>query len=284
MRMLSRPDLRPSRVYLKCAIGTADRASASAYYGAWNGMCEIIAMYRHRAESHRLFEFSASRRGLDDQVVLGRLTKGNLTALYDKGMVASPKGRRLYDRILASAPLGKCPYCQFGQAETLDHFLSKSRYPALSVLPDNLVPACMRCNKGKGSDVVTEESEMSHPYFEDQRIEQDRWLKASVAETVPVTATYRLSFAADWPIPLARRVENYFGALDLCKRFSVEASSELTSISALLAVLPSHELRVQHLIQVAEVERELHTNSWKAALYAALAESTWYVTTGYASR
>lgn len=54
-------------------------------------------------------------------------------------------------RLLADAY--ECPYCFFGEPYHLDHFLPKKAegWPEFSVLLENLVPACARCNVQKGS-------------------------------------------------------------------------------------------------------------------------------------
>lgn len=282
MRKMPRPNLDNSEVYLACVSGTNDAFLAPLYSSTHDDICANSDLYRQRAIQHNLFEFAPSAWGNDGQISFGQLTKGNLNALYTKGLVVSQQGRPYYDRLLATAPLGKCPYCQFGHAETLDHFLPKARYPSLAIVPDNLVPACMRCNKGKGSGIVTEESEASHPYFEDARIEQDSWLRAEITETDPVTSSFTIACPPDWPADLTRRVSNYFRDFDLSKRYAVEAASELVSISAYLTDLCSFDLRMEHLHRVAHQEQRLYSNSWKAALYQALARSNWYGNVGYA--
>jgi 5-methylcytosine-specific restriction endonuclease McrA len=125
------------------------------------------------------------------QQVLGGMTKSEFTDLYRVQMVGEGKpGRKYYDQLMMLAPLQKCPYCGFGQASTLDHFLSKARYPAFSVLSTNLVPACTDCNKGKGASAVTQEIQTLHPYFEQDVIETEPWLYAEVIECAPPAARY----------------------------------------------------------------------------------------------
>lgn len=284
MKRLPPPNLDAESVYVACANGVSDPQLLSKYADASDEMMQRAEQYRVQADSHSLFVFPASDWGHDDQVVVGDLTKGDLKKLYDKGMIKGSEGRSYYDKLLASAPLGKCPYCGFGHAETLDHFLSKSRYPSFSVLPENLVPACMRCNNGKGSDVVTLDGEMSHPYFESAEIEDDVWLFAEIIETNPVTAKYVTSFPPNWSPDLARRVENYFTDFGLSWRYAVEAASELISASIYLHGLPSTSLRRDHLQRVANTESALSANGWKAALYSALSNSAWYSEIGFAGK
>lgn len=281
MRRLVPPAFSTAEVYNACAGDVPGVQLAAAYVAATDAMILRADQYRDQASNGSLHTLPASDRGHDDQVVVGGLTKGDLKKLYDKGMLGGTNGRTYYDRLLASAPLGKCPYCRFGHAETLDHFLPKSRYPSYAVLPINLVPACMRCNKGKGDGLLTAAGEISHPYFEKQQIEHDEWLAAEVAQTNPVTVTFSVVIPDHWPADLSRRVTNYFSEFDLAIRYAVEAASELVSVSAYLRALPSPNVRLDHLTRVSREERGLAKNSWKAALYSALAASVWYSQTGY---
>lgn len=63
--------------------------------------------------------------------------------------------------------------------------------------------------------------------------------------------------------------------------FAVEAASEIVSLSDLLVPLENAELVRQRLQQDAGIERARHTNTWKAALYEALASSAWYCGGGW---
>lgn len=276
MRRLLPPTFDEAEVYSACASDVPGAQFVESYTAAKEAMMVRARQYRLQATNHSLYTLPACDWGKDDQIIVENLTKGDLKKLYDKGMLGGVSGRTYYDKLLASAPLGKCPYCRFGHAETIDHFLSKSRYPSYAVLPINLIPACMRCNKGKAGGVLSAEGDISHPYFEVEQIEQDDWLVAEVLETNPVTAKFSTAPPDHWPEDLCRRVTNYFSEFNLDVRYAVEAASELVSVSAYLRALPTPQLRREHLQRVAVEERGLFRNGWKTALYSALAVSDWY--------
>lgn len=280
MRLLPPPTLAHAEVYALCTRAPRRRNVRSRYLRAADEHAEAADLYRERAASHELFRLPHNAGAGGEQVVFGDLTKNELLRLYDYGMLGT-HGRGCYDRLIASAPLGKCPYCCFGQVETLDHFLPKAIYPPFSVVPDNLVPACRSCNSRKGAAVLTRESDMAHPYFEDERISEETWLRAEVVETNPATVSYSFDAVPGWPEDLVRRMQNYFRSLRLAERFAVEAASEMVSLAAHLRLLASVSHRREHLQRAAHGERALAANSWKAALYTALAESHWYIETGY---
>jgi hypothetical protein len=282
MKKLPLPKLTAADVYAACISGVSNGAAAARYATAAAAFEAASVKYEACASAHHLHKFSACDWGKGEQVILDPLTKSDLGELYGTYMVGKRyPGRNYYDQLLATAPLGKCPYCGFGQATTLDHVLAKARYPTFSVLPNNLVPACSDCNTGKGSRVVLEDLEASHPYFEDARIENDAWLFATIAESKPVTATYAFVAPLDWPSDLSLRVKSYFGEFDLAHRFAIEAASEMVSVSDYLTALPTQSLRIAHLTLIAQMERGQRTNGWKAALYEAISKSDWYCASGF---
>lgn len=282
MRRLSKPDIDPGEVYASCVSGVAAADFAARLNAASGQVLALANLYDDRASANELHLFPSSSWGNSAALVLGKLTKDELTALYTNHMAKRDQpGRPYYDHIMALAPLGKCPFCGFGQVSTLDHFLSKARYPSFSVLPTNLIPACADCNKGKGADVLDEKNQIPHPYFEGSRIETDAWLYAKVHETSPATAAFTAIPPDNWPADLARRVINYIRDLNLATRYAIEAASELASLSDILSHFETSQLIGEYLSLIAQTERLHRKNSWKAALYEALTGSAWYREGGY---
>lgn len=282
MKRLNHLAAHSAEVFDSCIAGIDDPALAGKFMAARAEVLACFEEYDQRAGAHQLFSFMASDWGNETQHVLAGMTKKEFVDLYSKQMVGEGKpGRQYYDRLMMLAPLGKCPFCGFGQVSTLDHFLSKARYPAFSALPTNLVPACTDCNKGKGSQVVTEDVQILHPYFEGAIVETEPWLFAEVIESAPATVHYFVQTPDTWPEDLTRRINNYFSDLDLARRFAIEAATELSGLAGLLAELETRDLIHAHLSTMARVERRNRKNSWKAALYEAVAESGWFLDGGY---
>lgn len=282
MRRLQKPDFDLVEVYKSCVSGVLATELAARFNAATANFLALANQYESRAIVNELHLFPASPWGNGTALALGELTKDELTALYTNHMAKRGQpGRSYYDRIMSLAPLGKCPFCEFGHVSTLDHFLSKARYPSFSVLPINLIPACTDCNKGKGAGVLDANNQIPHPYFEQPLMETDAWLYAKVNETSPATATFLVNTPAHWPADLAGRVVNYARDLKLATRFAIEAASELTSLSDILGRLETSQQIGEYLNLLAQVERSCRKNSWKAALYEALSTSAWYREGGY---
>lgn len=278
MRLLQRPTLNRANVYSDCVTGVTV-AELSSRLNAASQIVEVASgQYSLHAENKQLHMLSPCDWGNGEQVILNNITKSEFVALYDDQMSdAKGSGRSHYDKLRLTR-LGICPFCGFGHVSTLDHFAPKSRYPEFSVLPINLVPSCSDCNKGKGSGLITSETEIPHPYFEDSRIETDGWLICDVVETSPITVVYRTNFPENWDNSLIRRVCNYFTELKLASRYGVQAASYLAGIKEFLSTMDAVDLQWY-------INRKAHSykypNEWEAALYAGLARSQWFIETGY---
>lgn len=282
MKLLKKLDIDPANILDECTNGISDSGLEMRFRSARAHIVKNFGEYDHKAQIKELFSLPASARAKIKELVLAGITKEEFTDLYKYQLVGSSKpARKYYDKILMLAPLEKCPYCGFGQATTLDHFLPKARYPAFSVLSTNLIPSCTDCNKGKGASVITKNEQTLHPYFEDKIIESSPWLFAEVIETFPQTVRFFANPPSSWSIDLAQRTKNHFKHFNLASRFATEANSEIVSLSQLLSVLPSQQLREEHLSRISILERTHRTNTWKAALYEALQASKWFTSSGY---
>ena len=282
MKRIKKPSFDPAVVLDACTSGISDPQLATRFKAARPYLLAKFHDYELNADTHNLFSFNACSWGDGTQVVVADMSKKELVDLYsDQMVVGSKPGRKQYDSLMMLAPLGKCPFCGFGQVSTLDHFLSKSRYPMFSVLTFNLIPSCSDCNTGKGSSVLANGTQILHPYFEDAVVETVPWLFSELIESVPAAVQYFVKPPTNWSAGLAIRVTNHFKDLELAKRFGVEAASELASLSDILDALETPEAREIHLLSISRVERKKRTNSWRAALYEAVAGSPWYKKDGF---
>jgi len=215
--------------------------------------------------------------------VQNAINKSEMENLYEKNMVKNKRGRKIYDKLMALAPLNRCPFCGIGQVTTLDHYLPKSKFPTFSVLPYNLVACCQDCNKGKlTSYATTKEKQTLHPYYDDFTNEQ--WLFAEVKQTFPVSVKFFVNPPTHWNSISKTRVETHFNEYGLSKRFSVEASNELANLKEKFVYFSLSSMDIKStLSQEAIIYYRKHLNSWQTALYQALSESDWYCSGGYDS-
>lgn len=284
MKRLTKPTIDPEVVLDDCVKDIGDEALALKFTNARVRLLELAKEYDERADSASLHAFQAAEHGKPKAIVVEGLSKGELVDLYVTYMVKGSSGRVHYDKLLNSAPLGLCPYCRFGNVATLDHFLSKARYPGFAVVPANLVPSCTDCNKGKKSSGVVAAGRLPlHPYFEAAAVEADVWLFATVQQSKPASVRYWIRPPDGWPDERKKRLENYFADFSLATRLPVQAAGEIASVADYLRLVPDEGQRRDHLLRTASSERaSIRKNSWKAALYEALAHSEWFWTEGYA--
>lgn len=221
-----------------------------------------------------------ARHGHREDIIAGNLSKGALMDLYDKGVVKS-KGhpRDIYDQILVSAQ-GRCPYCaDIGTTRTLDHYLPKAKFPALSVHPHNLVPACRDCNTDAGADFpIHQNLQPIHPYLDKECFFSERWVRAEVIRCEPVVVRFFADPPVHWSNVDQQRAKQHFTACKLTDRFSSQVAGELSPLilqrKSSLVVLTSAQFEA-HLRNVVD-DKNLLLNGWKRTMYLALCESDWF--------
>ncbi|WP_432727549.1 HNH endonuclease [Variovorax sp. W6] len=272
-------------VFDACVASTGTPAIQQRLIAARSTLEQGYGYYVELAQTNSLYSIHPTELENDEPAVL-QVTVKDLKNLYSQQL--SVKGRpprSYYDKILALAPRGKCPFCGFGHASTLDHVLSKSKFPWFSVLPVNLVPACKDCNHGKGNKVAILESEqILHPYFENAVIGQQQWLFATIQPTSPASAVFFPSPPADWDAALKTRVSRHFEEFELARRFSVEAATEIAGLVPMLSRLASKagkEGVKSQLELMSSSSMEIEPNSWRSALLQALAGNEWYWRGGF---
>jgi hypothetical protein len=214
----------------------------------------------------------------------GLVSVKEMSTLY-KGTLSrkGSRARRIYDEIKLLPADGLCPLCAQRTVGTLDHYLAKTKHPALTVTPLNLVPSCMDCNKAKGNKQPNSDIEQTlHPYFDD--VDTDIWLVARVNVGSPPAVTFRVQPPTSWPNVATTRLKNHFARFGLADLYAVHAGADLSNIKFSLAQLAAREGPTglaRHLLEQATGRRLVAINSWQAAMYEALGTSIWFCEEGY---
>jgi hypothetical protein len=227
---------------------------------------------------------NAQLHTIPSQTTVGRVTKEEMVYVYDGRMAdkESP-GRYIYDEIITAPAQGRCPLCGQRNVTTLDHHLPKARFPALAVVPTNLVPSCYDCNIVKRTVMPqTQEEQTLHPYYDD--VETDRWLEATVIESHPAALTFEVRPPATWDHVKSSRAVNHFAVFELGSLYSSEAAAMLSDIRYFLVSIYSKagtEGVRSHLAEMSMSCEMANLNSWRAATYRALSSSQWYCEGGF---
>jgi 5-methylcytosine-specific restriction endonuclease McrA len=285
MRALVTPNYDPKIVYQECINSIQKDCNLRARLNeVTDNIIDAATDYEQKAKAQLLYSIPQNNCE-NNEIALGEVTKKELKDVYSLHMVVREKPARvIYNSLLSQSPLGKCPFCGFGHASTLDHYLPKSKYPQFSVLPFNLVPCCKDCNTGKSTAIATTaEGQSLHPYFDHQNFIDDQWLYAEVIQTTPAFIRFFVKAPDHWDDISKARVKAHFRNFNLNLRYSVEASSELVSLRDVLVSycqLGSEWVR-KHLGIEAKSSTSQHSNSWKTAMYQALVASDWYCDGGF---
>ncbi|MBG1267926.1 HNH endonuclease [Nostoc sp. WHI] len=285
MRALATPNDDPQEVYQKCINSITDEDLRTRLNLVTNEIVVAATNYKQKVKAKQLYSIPPNNCE-DDKNALGTVTKKELKDVYSSHMVGRSKpARAIYDSLLSQSPLGKCPFCGFGQASTLDHYLPKAKYPQFSVLPFNLVPSCKDCNTGKSTAIATTaEGQSLHPYFDHQNFIDDQWLYAEVIQTTPAFIRFSVKAPDHWDDVSKIRVQSHFKAFKLASRYSLEAGNQLACLR--YSLVHSHQLwgldgiRKQLTIEAQSYSR-LHSNSWQTAMFQALVASDWYCNGGF---
>jgi hypothetical protein len=278
MRSLTEP-VHDARTTLElCANAIRDESLAARLRSVAPEIKAAEIRYKEQGKKASLFTIAgtadvAGRVGLEE---MSSLYKGTLSRLG-----AGP--RRIYDEIKAAPRNGVCPLCGQRVVSTLDHYLPKSRHPALAVTPANLIPSCADCNKAKLDRRPARASEQTlHPYFD--KVDDNVWLAARVAESAPPALMFYPDPPAGWGDVKRARVSTHFRTFGLGRLYAVHAAEELINISHSLALMAARggaaAVRA-HLIEQAQSRQAVTKNSWQSAMYSALSESEWFCEEGF---
>jgi hypothetical protein len=205
-----------------------------------------------------------------------------LIKVYTDRMVGQQApGRLIYDELRLAAP--RCPLCGHREVTTLDHHLPKTKFPLLSVVPDNLIPACAECNKIKIDSLPTAaERQTLHPYFDD--LNDAQWLAAEVVEVTPPAIRFYVAPPARWSLLLTARARHHFDTFELGSLYAAQASDEISGIAYYLQIqfdAAGADAVWEYLQEMAASRAQDRLNSWSTAAYNAMAASPWYCGGGF---
>lgn len=206
------------------------------------------------------------------------LSKDELVELYDSYFLKQGKpARKIYDAILSSVR-DYCPFCGvLAQPSNLDHFLPKSKFAQLSVLPVNLIPICRDCNlDDKRSSYARQEADqILHPYLDKSIFFEERWISARYEseslEDVGVFI-YEPKPPEHWQDIDQQRVVKHFEVFQIAKKYQIRATEHLGTILRSVRTLINLNLKKEDIIQnilQPEVNGNPFINHWRNIQYQA---------------
>lgn len=264
-----------------CAKGIRDKAVRERVRGAVQVFDANSVMLQGDIHSQALHGADSSR------YQVAGLSEDELKSLY-KGQLSrqGSKARYVYDHMMANARHDLCSYCQYGVANSLDHFVPITVVPALAIEPWNLVPACDRCNKlllDSFSSSATHQ--LLHPYAEPAALPAGmRWLHAHVHHGSEPVVAFHANPDSNVPPDVRVRILQQFEQLQLAALFQVVSARELSGTRARLTELfPGGQAEpvAAHLAELSADALAGDANDRRGVMYEALAADRWFTTAGY---
>ncbi len=280
MKQLSLPPQGAADVFLSCVNAVPDQVTRANYIANHGHIVQSISAYSAASASKSWYGLPRAAWGQADAIVVGSLSKGNLTDLYTSYMVPSTMPARVtYDEIMVAAN-GKCPFCGgIGLVSTLDHYLPKSAFPLYSVLPANLVPCCKDCNTGKSGTFGLQRAQQPlHPYLDDPKFFNERWVHAHVENTNPIGLQFICAPPQTWQPVERERLLSHFTDYNLAYRYGVQAGAELAKVidsrkGSLKSLSPAS---FQAYLAESAMSPGFDVNGWNRTMYYALANTPWF--------
>ena len=275
---VERPDIDTGNTFDDCTSLIRNRNLRARMVGIRDHILDRSTDYDARAEAGEMHIIARHEAGL------GNVTAEDLIRNYTSRMARKgAPARAVYDALKILPRNNRCPFCNYGSVETLDHLLPKELYPGFSVKPTNLVGSCDRCNKLKLNAAPTGPDDgFLHPYFD--CVNHTVWLLAEVVPSTPAAATFQVGNPLALDNDLISRVRTQFEGLQLARLYSDAAADEIVDIEdALKDIFHANgaDAVAAHLSQQCQSRRQANLNSWRAALYDALAGSHWFCNGGF---
>lgn len=278
MWSVDRPNIDTGKTFDDCTSLIRNLGLKERMAGIRQSVLELSEDYDLRAEAGEMHLIAPHQVGLGG--VSGTdLNKNYTLRMARKGVPA----RAVYDALKILPRNNRCPFCNYGSVETIDHVLPKKFYPGFSVKPTNLVGCCERCNKLKWEAAPTGPDDgFLHPYFDG--VNHAPWLFAEVVQTKPAAVIFHVANPPELNADLLSRIRTQFDSLELARLYSDAAADEIVDIENALGEVfegGGPEAVAAHLTWQCRSRRRANLNSWRAALYEALSGSGWYCNGGF---
>lgn len=275
------PTLTASDSAAACAKGIRDKKLKGRVNAADKQFAANSASLQSKIHAQLLHQTTSTSYKVSD------ITDDELKWLYRAQLSKQrSKARHVYDHVMGNALYDLCSYCQYGVANTLDHFIPITVVPALAIDPWNLVPACDRCNKLLLDQFDTTPAEqMLHPYAVPASVSPTaRWLRAAVHPGPEPVVSFHADPDASVGTVTRTRILNQFTRLELGDLYRVVSARELSGTRRHLTdTFPGGQVQpvTAHLKELSDEAFAADSNDRRGVMYEALAADPWFTATGY---
>ncbi len=273
MKSLKKPNLKVDDIYCLCSKDFRDKDLVKRLLESEENVIKASENFDKLAIVHETYKMQ------EDVTCRGVVSDKELINLYIQKLVPKKSvGREYYDYILAMPYNNICPLCGARIVSTIDHYLPKTHYPSLSVIPNNLIPSCRDCNHEKHDiKFKSKEDETLHPYFDN--IENHRWVFCDVIEDDPISFKYSIKMIDSKDEMIYKRIRNHFKVLNLDVLYAIKACDIISGIEVMLKKLYK-KTGVDAVREQIKEDMESYEvkslNSWQSAFYRGVYSSEWF--------
>lgn len=273
MRKLEKPNFTQSEIVKSCVGNMEDEAKKRLIESKLDKFEESYTLYDNFSTKNKLHVF-------EEGYLIEGIEVDTLKKLYtNKFSKNDQPARWYYNAILDLSLDSMCTACGYRPADSLDHVLAKTNFPAFSVNPLNLVPMCLPCNKKKSSKKSNDKiSNAIHPYYDD--LERDTWLKAILVEQMPFEIDFYVDKIPTIDDELFARISNHFETFALNKLYKIYVGTEIsTIIYDLKEIFHEHgtEALRDELNRSKRKYKRIYKNTWQFAFYDELSNNHWFL-------
>jgi hypothetical protein len=273
MRKINKPEFTQSEIVMSCISNMEDVEKVKLIESQIDKFEECYRLYDEFSSHNNLHLFN-------EGYIIDGLDSVTLKKLYkDKFSKEGQPARTYYNKIMDLSLDTMCTACGYRPADTLDHVLAKTKFPAFSITPLNLVPMCIACNKkklsGKSDDKITN---ALHPYYDE--IDNAQWLKATLEERIPFEINFSVAKPFEFDDELFKRTENHFDMFGLNTLYKIyvgtEISAQIYDFKDNFDEYGATTLR-EELNRTKRKYIRISKNSWQFALYEELSTNEWFL-------
>ena len=278
MRSIKKPEFGVKAVLIEATSNMRNKLEMERFRSNSDEMERDEKLYSEYAHQHALYKMPEKYETEQHMPV------EDMVKLFDNHLLVKKNpARKYYDKLKSSVE--KCPYCQARDIDDLDHFLPKTKFATLTIIPSNLIPICHSCNRIKLSySPYKSEQVLWHPYFDNY---SGRWLHAELIHHETPYFRFYVEFkdselAPEYEKRQMNAIEFTFNKLKLDKAYRYQSLSFFMGFNLMAVKLyreNGKECVKKHIIACAKSFFNADKNSLEVAMLESMGNDDWYFDT-----
>lgn len=221
-----------------------------------------------KPELKELYRIYDTQNGLVTLEQLSLISEEKADAIHSQYCKTREGNKLSYIRSELMERVFKCPYCSINQPTTLDHYMPKSQYKALSVFRMNLVPMCAACNNLK---LAKPFDNFVHCYY--QAYPEEPFLKAKIFVVLNrFVAEFYIDDTVLADAELIRKVHYQMDQLKIIQNIEKESTVFISTLCKEFCSRDNDELKLCLNRKLSAHIENYGYNDWRCAILRGLLE------------